>query len=856
MTAVVTSALLLLAPVTAASNGSTRSPDTDNYTEQSTDKPAAERVKPSESSQQADAKKITQPVNPFGRAIDLIVNVEYFSKDLGEVNLHMDADGAVTFNASEIQAVLSSLLSESAKVQLATAIGQRKLLTPDSLASMGIDLAFDSENISLRITKIDVSLLRPVPLFGVANNQYDKEITAFPEPAAFFLNASISQSRFWSGPGSGLRNPSVFLTTAASFGHLVLEAAGQFADRNPGAANPDYSFDRNYVRLVYDIPEHFIRTYAGDLSPEVRFQQNFVQMGGVGISRQKQRFDFFRTSVLQGNRQLLLQRESSVDIYRNGILYEQLRLAPGSYDLSNLPLLSGSNDIELRIDDDSGFAQQISYQTYLDPIDLEPGDYEYAAYIAKTADQFGRSPVYNGEMAFTGFFRKAFLNHPAIGVGLQASKSIQQISGQTQFLIGAGRLDMTAAASNSKLGKGYFGGLAYDLSLDQSEKAVTLHAQATVQSKFFTGLGAPFQRNSSIANLSLSASRTFGPELTAQVGANYIVNRSPNRDTYRLFADLYHRLSKQWFIRGGVDYRSRFSATTSSRRSGPGFSVSLIWRPSVRDRAQARYEYHSDTAQLNYTHTPEGYVGSVGYGGLLDRTRGNYRFQGYGSYIGNRFFGSLSHSLFGNGFDQITDRQVTTLRMSSALVYAGGAVALTRGVGDSFAILTPHPTLKGKRVIVGQLLTDNRYRSRSGGLGGAVDGSLSSYVTQSIQYDVEDPPAGYDIGPGVYRVNPSYHSGYHIVVGTDAYVTAMGTLNDTTGKPVGLISGKVIDLSDESAQPIPFFTNSAGRFAIPNLRPLDKYRVILGSGEYIEFSVPQDSKSLIDLSVVTIEVQP
>ena len=52
-------------------------------------------------------------------------------------------------------------------------------------------------------------------------------------------------------------------------------------------ADSDYRFDRNFVRLVYDLPERFTRLYGGDLTPETRFQQSYVQMGGIGLSRQR-----------------------------------------------------------------------------------------------------------------------------------------------------------------------------------------------------------------------------------------------------------------------------------------------------------------------------------------------------------------------------------------------------------------------------------------------------------------------------------------------------------------------------------------------------------------------------------------
>src|SRR3546814_8058400 len=74
----------------------------------------------------------------------------------------------------------------------------------------------------------------------------------------------------------------------------------------------------------------------------------------------------------------------------NGSLYREVRLQPGRYDFSSLPLVAGSNDVDIIVTDNSGAVQNLSYQQYLDPIDLEPGDYEYGAFFGPTSQRFGR----------------------------------------------------------------------------------------------------------------------------------------------------------------------------------------------------------------------------------------------------------------------------------------------------------------------------------------------------------------------------------------------------------------------------------------------------------------------------------
>ena len=104
----------------------------------------------------------------------------------------------------------------------------------------------------------------------------------------------------------------------------------------------------------------------------------------------------------------------------------------------------------------------------------------------------------------------------------------------------------------------------------------------------------------------------------------------------------------------------------------------------------------------------------------------------------------------------------------------------------------------------------------------------------------------------MFRVRPPYHSGYRLVVGTDAFVTAAGTLTDAKGAPVKLASGQVVDLADPKAKATGFFTSSAGRFALAALKPGGRYRVQLNSGEKFEFTVPTEIDGYFDMRTIQL----
>lgn len=790
-------------------------------------------------------------INPYNRDIDLTVPLTYRDRALGEIPIHLTADDHYYLATQPFLDLLKPLLNAKAGAALAAALGPKPQFSDTDLAKTGVSLTYDPSALAVVVVRINSDERALEPLFPVPGRDDEMPDLA---PAGFsaFMNINVLGARTWGADGRFLK-PSVYLDGAMRAGGVVLEGDGQFSE-DYGLSGSTYRFDRNYLRLVYDQPDSYRRFYAGDLQPEIRGQQTFVRMGGIGVSRQRRRFDQFRSAILQGNRQVVLQRSSTVDVYRNGALLRQFRLDPGSYDLSSLPLITGSNDISIQVRDDAGGVQDLAYNSYLDPIDLEPGDFEYAAYLGKTSTRFGRSPIYNGDLAFSGFFRKAFVNKPALGIGIQASRQVQNVVGQTQLvLINGSRLQFDLGASNTRsYGGGMSFGVSYDLLFDRGNQIDALTLRADYLSRRYAGLGNERPDNPSSWSLSANYSRSISLSVTALLGISFIKGRNVS-DSYRIDASSAYRFSKRWSVRGGINY-TRYGSSFA-RSNGVGFNISLVYQPGYRDRAEARYESNTENATVSYVHSPSGLIGSVGYGAIVGRDFGSANAQAFGDYVANRFDASLSHSAYGQDFGSLNDQQITTVRVGTSLAFADGHFGVGRRITDSFAVLYPHPTLRGHTVVAGESLARNDYMSESGPLGGAVNGYLNSYTTQSIQYDVKDPPRGYDIGDGVVRVKPPYKSGYALEIGTDAFVSATGTLDQGDGKPLSLAGGRITALDGKDRTSMAFFTNSVGRFAIQNLRPGASYRVeLFETGQTFNFTVPAHSDGLVDLK--TVKLQP
>ena len=790
-------------------------------------------------------------INPYDRDLNLTVPLTFNRRTLGEVDVLLTRDDRFVVASGSFADLIRPLLNEQGQAELTAALEGREGFEARDLAPIGIVLDYDPSALSILVVRIDPARRATQSLFDAGEPE---EPALAPEPFSAYLNSTIvGFRRDPAGFTGAYPKPSVFLNGAVRYGHGVFEF--DFQGREEQFLGT-YEVDRRYARLVYDEPEAFRRWTVGDLETETRNRQGFVNIGGVGVTRQTRRFDSFRPGFLAGNREFILQSESTVRVVRNGVLLQEFRLDPGRYDISNLPLLTGSNDVELQIVDDAGRSSSVAYRSYLDAIDLEPGDYEYGAFLGVTSPFTIGSPDYSsGDLAFTGYFRKAFVDRPAIGVGLQASGEVQMLDAETQYILAGGqRLAFDAAISNGDLGLGYAGAVTYDFLIDRGEVVDQALLQLDYVSEEFASLGNP-QGGSPIAFTVTGAySRAFSDDLYGQLQVSYQGGRNGFEDSYLLGADLAYRVNETITVQAGVRYQEIPSGPID--RDDFGFTVALTWQPRYDRRADARYDSASNTGSVSYGQSIDNRVGAFGYSGQVNYSDGPVNASGSATYIGNRFDATISHTAFGRDFETVGDDQITAVAVSSSVAYAGGRVAVGRRIGDSFAIVRGHPTLEGRRVITGDNLDGGRYQASSGALGPALANSLASYYNQSLRYDVVDAPPGYDLGEGIVRVHPSYRSGYSLEIGTNAFVSAVGSIAGLNGVPLALVSGRVRPADDPTADGQPFFSNSVGRFAIQGLEPGKTYRVELFTTprQVFEFQVPVDSDGLLNLQTISVQV--
>jgi outer membrane usher protein len=773
------------------------------------------------------------------------VPLVFDQRALGDVTVRISADGAASYEAQSMRRELGALLNDEGKRALDQAIGEQAFIDDAVLGRVGAMVRFDSSQLEVVLESLE-GRYRPVGTLGAPNGQREHFDLPVIEPAGFSAYLNINGNLDYDDL-DGLQKPELYLFGASRFKNVVLELDGTVSDQ----FGSSYRFYRRSLRAIYDMPDQFRRVTLGDLQPDTVPLLPSPAIAGVSVERRRRTFEPFLPASRLGGREIYLDTNSTVDVLINGVQHETLSLDAGRYDLANLPLQFGSNNVQLRIRDAAGREQTVDYNYFFEPLDLEAGDYEYVASVGLLATSLSYQPDYSDKLAAVGYYRRAFTESVILGGGVQLSKDRQIFAAETSLVpqVFPGVFDFQGAVSTGD-GTGYAVRAGYRWrggggNADRRQLNVTLDYQSSGYQTLDNTYTTPF----STLSLSASLTQAFSNDTFGTAGVSYTRLGGARSKQTLAYAEVAHRVDDRFRVIAGVEYGDD---PFYRRNLGVRLGVSMLFGRG--HRANADYRSRTGTFRSTVSHGSEDQVGSWGYDIGLSDSRGDTSADASLDYVGNRFDARATVFTRGNGFDDVADRQRARLQVGTSLAFADGAFGIGRPVSDSFAVLEPHPAIEGREVITGRSLRNDKYDARSGTFGGAVQGDISSYSPQNLQFDLAGLGTGYDIGDGVARVDPPLHSGYKIVVGSNRYVSAVGNLV-VDGKPLALASGTLSAVDDEGFEPQPFFTNSVGRFGIFGLAPGKTYLVTLtGSARTLRIEVPASNDGLYRIG--TVELPP
>jgi outer membrane usher protein len=748
-------------------------------------------------------------LNPTGRTINLIVPVVDNQSALGEVSLTLGADDSLRIGADPLLAAVTPLLDPRAIERLRGQIAGRRDLLASEWAEFGYILTYDPARIELKITIPAAD--RISKRLEVASVE-DERLGTFETPAKLsgILNVRGSVDYVHQGVASGLGDPNFVFDGALRVGQIVFETE---ANLGPGT-DGDLQLQREGSRFVFDDTKRTMRWSVGDVRGQSAGFSSTGDVLGVSVFRTYSELAPQRFVRPRGEREFVLNRASSVEAIVNGRSVRKIRLDPGTYKLNDFPFIEGSNDVRLLIEDDTGLREAINFNLFFDRALLSPGLTEFAFTAGQTTILDASGPDYSdGELIVGGFVRRGFSDRLTAGANMQLQESGQVVGVETLLATSIGTFGVDAAASNvDGLGSGAAMTLVYSrLIAINGGRSQNLGVTIETRTENFGLPGSRGAASPYSTIIGAAYSRSFGEFSYGGLDVRHSVGRDNRPDQTSLRATFGRRVGANGNLTVDADWRD------DGIESDFGVRLAFTWRFGSQSSLRSEYNSRDEGVRLSYQRQNGEGVGSYNVSADIDRVTDRVGANLAIGYIANRTdIGYALTTSYDTQSSRISDQR-SSIRFGSSFAFADGAFALGRPVSDSFAIITPHSSLKGASVVVEPRSTG--FTSRSGVLGGAVYGDLSAFSDRTIAVDVPDAPSGYDLGAGSYRVRPAYRAGYKFEVGSDYSVTVIGRLLDRDGQAISLLAGSASEVGRPDGPKVTVFTNREGRFALSGVRP-------------------------------------
>ncbi len=759
---------------------------------------------------------------PPKEAVPISVPLYLEQRHVGMVPMLIMPNAAESYvQAAPVLAILKGLVPEEKLQAMETAAGQGFLSLKDG-AKGGVELRFDEARIALVVAIPSESKkqrsLRARRDFDVSN-----KLVTPPSAVSAYLNVFGAQNYVDRGPPSrdeGRRPFRMSTDGALNMNGWVLESSGDYIE------NDSRPWQRGDTRLVHDLPDEMIRTALGDLSYPVEGFQSFQPMLGLTVARN---FDLqpYRVSEPTGRTSFFLVSPSRVDIYVNDRKVQTLQLSSGPYDMTDFPVVNGSNDVKLVITDATGRVEIKTFDIVSDANLLAAGLHKFAYNAGVISTTANRDRDYDRDRpVLSAFHRYGVSDGFTLGGNLQADE-MQRMAG-VDATVGGKWGVFRADLAGSRLEDGD-DGFAWQTQYQIVDRGGTgddgrfrgirnFTLLTSYRSERFAPLGVLQPANISSYQITARYSQQWSPTVSLGVGGGYKVGRGDQRDDWNYSLSLNKRLSAS--IHLGVNLQERAI-------EGHGLFVSLGWTPrDSRHSVHGSHDSFSKTTRADWNYAQEGRAQSMSAAAGIVRTPDRYDGSGSVTYYGQRGEATASHDIV-TPFDKGDDSSDATesrseLRFASALVYAGGHVALSRPVSNSFAILVTDASIQDYPIGVnpqGRRSEERTYEATTDSWGPVVLPNLTPYLYRTVRVDASSLPPGFDAGESLYTFYPTYRSGTFVRLGSDANVLLDGTLQYEDNTPVALRAGSISRVGEPDAAPETFFTNRAGRFRIEKLKP-------------------------------------
>lgn len=420
--------------------------------------------------------------------------------------------------------------------------------------------------------------------------------------------------------------------------------------------------------LRWDFPDRAQSLVAGDAISRSGALARAFRYGGISFGNNfSTRPDMvtFALPAIPGESRI----PTSAELLINGQAHSRLDLAPGPFEISNVPAITGAGEIQLVTRDPLGRQQVLVVPYYVTPTLLRPGLIDAGFEMGKVREDFGLHSSHYGRSFARGTFRRGFTPTLTTEVFAETTGKQHSISAGITAVIATYALTNAAIS----LSEGDARGASLSMGLERSSRNLSFGLRGQYATRNFTQLG---EITGLHYRFSASASTTLGA-----LGSLNLIHAAESRYDRGHIATTAATYQKQ--IGKSLSVLTNFSATRTNEGIRRYFGLALIMpldafaSATLSSTRQDGNSEHVFDARQNPP-TDEGWAAR----GRLTQSDARGRRADAGVTWQNAFSQwvvDVSHASSGQTF---------RVGANGSLLMAGGVMRPVRQLGDAFGIVS------------------------------------------------------------------------------------------------------------------------------------------------------------------------
>ncbi|MGJ3230906.1 MAG: fimbria/pilus outer membrane usher protein [Oceanicaulis sp.] len=785
------------------------------------------------------AGQVSERAEPsFTVALPVIVD----GRRTGALEVETTVRALVAVPPANLADRLTGVLSDTAQAAL-TGLGAAPVPV-ESIRALGLDIVLDPAALTV-VVSVPPALRAPFQASLAADWAAPGEDAIRAEGGAIGVTGALS---LFDTLDDG-RDPAAELdldgfANIGGYAGISVDFGGRYLVRPDGGSR----FERRPVYAFKDDPARARRWSAGELTVDLGAQTGAASVLGAAFEIDRQGLQPSRNIRPTGARSLVLERRSTVEVFVNGVLVDRFVAEAGPVELSDIPMANLSNDVSIVVEDGFGRREMDRFSLSADVSLLQPGLTEAALTAGFARRERDGGTSYDLDRPVAGLrYARGLTPSLTVGGALGASEAVTSaglvaaraaLGGVVQAGVTTSR---SQAAGDGAAARLEFRGGPY---LDERNAFVALRVE-TLSEDF-----ASFDDPESFSDLAWTAGGDVRFDLTDTISGGVAAFAEGRHGADRGAASLAVSLDRRF---GAVAVSASLRHTRfDGRDPETGVFITLSRSLGERGAAAASYDSFTDTSRVEVRRS-----GRAGPGWGAARAAAVRR--GEETDLSVSVSGETERAALRLDADHrpasagAAERTAYSVRAQSGLAFSGGRLGVGVDPGDGFAMVERHASLKDAEILVRRGSAE-RAAGRADRLGPAVLSLAAPYRVQRLQVDARNLPAGYDLGPGAYDVEPGALTGVRVKVGREAFRTAVATLRHE-GEPVALRLGELTAL--DTGETRSFFTNRAGRAAFNGLAP-GRYEARLDgrAGLGFTFEISEESEAYVRLGDIELARRP